>query len=231
MTDISTWNRYYKLNQSGNPHSSNLLYTPRVNQEQTVMCMHYCIDPEYRTDETNTQVNEELIQWFFEREVKFLNQLSHLKTTPVVYDIDLKNRKVFIEWNKETLSQVLFTPGRNIDNEIPNWQEQIRDFLIATKENKFWKMALYPNCFYISKDGILKTIDYYSVVPYEEQFIERKIIEGIIGKHGAYRFDESTDENGYIDFKKFFEITVTKHLSMTWPNNIFADVFKEVYND
>jgi hypothetical protein len=193
--------------------------------------MHYCIDPEYRTDETNTQVNEELIQWFFDREIKFLNQLSHLKTTPAVYDIDLKNRKVFIDWNKETLSQVLFTPGRNIDNELPNWQEQIRDFLIATKENKFWKMALYPNCFYISKDGVLKTIDYYSVVPYEDQFIERKMIEGIIGKHGAYRFDASTDENGYIDFKKFFEITVTKHLSMIWPNNIFANVFNEVYND
>jgi hypothetical protein len=188
--------------------------------------MHYCIDLEYRTDD-NTQANEELIQWFFEREVKFLNQLSHLKTTPVVYDIDLKNRKVFIEWNKETLSQVLFTPGRNIDNEIPNWQEQIRDFLITAKENKFWKMALYPHCFYISKDNILKTIDHYSVVPYEERFIERKIIEGVIGKHGAYRFDDSTDKNGFIDFKKFFEITVTTHLSMTWPNTIFAEVFKE----
>jgi len=193
--------------------------------------MHYCIDTEYRTDETNTQVNEELIQWFFDREIKFLNQLSHLKTTPAVYDIDLKNRKIFTEWNKETLSQILFTPGRSIDNELPNWQEQIRDFLIATKENKFWKMALYPNCFFISKDGVLKTIDHYSVVPYEEQFIERKIIEGVIGKHGAYRFDASTDSTGYIDFKKFFEITVTKHLSMSWPNNIFANVFNEVYND
>jgi hypothetical protein len=230
MTDTSDWNYYYKLNNDGRAHSSNLLYTPTVNPEQTVMCMNYCNDTVYRSDE-DTQVNEDLIQWFFEREVKFLNQLSDLKTTPKLYDVDLKNRKIFIEWNKETLSQILFTPSRNLDNELPNWQEQIRDFLMITKENKFWKMALYPHCFYISKDSTLKTIDYYSVVPFEEQFIERKIIEGVIGKHGAYRFDASTDENGFIDFKKFFEITVTKHLSMTWPNNIFAEVFQEVFHD
>ena len=230
MIDTSNWQYYHKLNNDGRTHSSNLLYTPRINPEQTVMCMHYCHDSEYRQDE-DTQVNDELIQWFFEREVKFLNRFYHLKTTPQLYDIDFKNRKVFIEWNKETLSQILFTPGRNLDEELPNWQEQIRNFLISTKENKFWKMALYPHCFYISKDKMLKTIDYYSVVPYEEQFIERKIIEGVIGKHGAYRFDASTDDTGYIDFKKFFEITVTRHLSITWPNNIFARVFEEVYND
>jgi hypothetical protein len=125
----------------------------------------------------------------------------------------------------------LFTPGRILDNELPDWQEQIKSFLVATKENNFWKMALYPHCFYISKNGKLKTIDMYSVVPYEERYIERKIIEGVIGKHGAYRFDQSTDDNGYIDFKKFFEITVTKHLSMTWPYYIFRDAFEEIYND
>lgn len=192
------------------------------------MCMHYVADTVYRKE---APINEDLLQWFFDREVKFLNELSHLKATPTVYDVDLKNRKVFIEWNKETLSQVLFTDGRNLDEEFPEWKEQIREFLIATKENNFYKMAMYPHCFFKSKDNVLKTIDYYSVVPYSERFIERKVIEGIIGKDGAYRFDESTDDNGYIDFKKFFEITVTRHLNMFWPNSPFGDIFREVYND
>jgi hypothetical protein len=136
-----------------------------------------------------------------------------------------------MEWNKETLSQILFTPDRNLDKELPDWKEQMKQFFISTKANNFWKLSLYPNCFYISKEGILKTIDNYAVVPYEEQFIERKIIEGVIGKHGAYRFDESTDANGYIDFKKFFEITATRHLSQAWPSNIFSEVFKELYKN
>jgi len=230
MIDTSSWNYYYKLTPTGTANSSNLLYSPKINPEQTVMCMHYCIDPAYRR-EGQEVTDEDLIQWFFDREVKFLNRLSHLKTTPKVYDVDLNNRKVFIEWNKETLSQILFTPGRNLNEELPDWEKQIKDFFVSTKENKFWKMALYPHCFYISKDQTLKTIDHYSVVPYEEQFIERKIIEGVIGKHGAYRFDESTDANGYIDFKKFFEITATRHLSQAWPSNIFSEVFKELYKN
>ena len=48
MTDISNWGYYHKLNPNGTPYPSNLLYTPRVNPEQTVMCAHYCIDPAYR---------------------------------------------------------------------------------------------------------------------------------------------------------------------------------------
>lgn len=229
MTDTTNWGYYHKLDTDGTPTSSNLLYVPKVNPEQNVMCMHYCTDRSYRND--GDIINEDLLQWFFEREVKFLNKLSTLKTSPTVYDVDLVNRKVFIEWNKETLSQIVFDKTRNLDEELPDWKIQIKDFLISTKENEFYKMALYPHCFYISKDKVLKTIDYYSVVPYEERFIERKVIEGIIGKDGAYRFDESTDTAGYIDFKKFFEITVTRHLSMYWPNTVFADIFKEIYNN
>ena len=229
VTDTSDWAYYYKLTASKVLNTSNMLYSPRVNPEQTVMCMHYSADAEYRKNEK--PIDDYLLQWFFEREVKFLKELSHLKTTPAVYDIDLKNRKIFIEWNKETLSQVLFTDERNLDEEFDGWQNQIRDFLIATKEHKFYKMAMYPHCFFKSKDGVLKTIDYYSVVPYSERFIERKVIEGIIGKDGAYRFDESTDSNGYLDFKTFFEITVTRHLDIYWPNSPFGDIFKEIYHD
>jgi hypothetical protein len=231
MTDTSSWSYYHKLNDTGTPWPSNMLYTPRINPEQSVMCAHYCIDLEYRPTDT-TAVPEDLIDWFFSRDVKFLNQLSHLKTTPAVYDVDTVNRKIFMEWNKETFSQVLFTPGRDLDEEVPDWKKQMKDFFISSKAHNFWKLSLYPNCFFVSKDGQLKAIDNYAVVPYEERFIKRELIEGIIGKNGAYRFDHSTDENGFIDFKKFFEITVTKHLvAKSWGNTVFSDIFNEVYKD
>lgn len=228
MTDITGWSYYYKLNDKGNPNDSNMLYSPKVNPEQNVMCMHYCVDTVYRKG--GTIINEDLLQWFFEREVKFLTELSNLKTTPAIYDVDRANRKVFIEWNKETFSQIVFGNNRNLDHEYPDWQQQIKDFLIATKENNFYKMAMYPHCFFMTKDNVLKTIDYYSVVPYSERFIERKTIEGIIGPEGAYRFDESTDNTGLIDFEKFFKITLTRHLKTYWPNSPFPDFFKEIYN-
>jgi len=180
------------------------------------------------------------------REIALLKELQHpniVRLFDVVHtekrltlvfellDLDLKNKKIFVEWNPTTLNRILFKDKQNLNDICPSWKIQIFQILKDITDNGCYKMALYPHCFYISKNNVLKTIDHYSVVPFEEQFIERKIIEGVIGKHGAYRFDASTDSNGYIDFKKFFEITVTKHLSMTWPNDIFASVFKEIYND
>ncbi len=229
MIDTTSWEYYYKLTPDGYPTDSNLLYSPKVNPEGNVMCMHYCIDNEYRKNGPIT--DKGLIQWFFEREVKFISELSYLKSTPKVYEVDLANRKIFIEWNKETVSQIVFNKNRNLDEELPDWKDQIREFLIASKQHNFYKMALYPHCFYIGKDSVLKTIDYYSVIPYSERFIERKIIEGVIGKDGAYRFDESTDSAGYIDFKKFFEITATTHLTRYWPNSPFNEIFKEIYQN
>ena len=227
MTDTNNWDYYYKMTQGGILNTSNMLYTPRVNKEQNIMCMHYSFDKEYRKNDN--PINDNLLDWFFHREVKFLTELSDLKTTPTVYEIDLKERKIFIEWNKETLSQILYS-GRSLDTELPDWKYQIKDFLVTAKQREFYKMALYPHCFFIDKNRTLKTIDYYSVVPYTERYIDRSIIEGIIGKDGAYRFDESTT-NGTIDFKQFFEITVTRHLAIYWPDSPFMDIFKEVYND
>jgi hypothetical protein len=229
MTDTSNWEYYYKLTQDGYPTDSNMLYTPKMNPEKNILCMHYCVDQDYRKN--GTVLEEDLIQWFFDREVRFLNELSHFKTTPSVVDVDLANRKIFIEWNKETLSQVVFDKSRNLDEELPDWKDQIKDFLLATKANSIYKMSLYPHCFFIDKNKVLKTIDYYAVVPYTDRFIERRIIEGVIGKHGAYRFDESTNNHGYVDFKQFFEITLTKHLELYWPSSPFGDLFKELYGN
>jgi hypothetical protein len=226
--DNTNWQYYYKLKPDGTSSISNLLYTPTVNSEGTIMCMHYCCDSNYRKYES--PISEDVITWFFNREVKFLKELAHLDSTPQVYEIDIVNRKIFIEWNKETLSQIIFNPDRNLDQEVPHWKEQVAKILKDIKSEDCWKMSLYPHCFYVSKDNKLKTIDYYSVIPFSEQFVERKLIEEIIGREGAYRFDESTD-NGYIDFKKFFEITITRHLTGYWTATSFAEIFKEVYND
>lgn len=226
MTDISNWNYYYKLSLNKHPCDSNMLYSPKVNPEGNIMCMDYRQDPVYRP---NVEfINSELIDWFYQREIRFIQELSDLDSTPKIFEIDEKNNRIFIEWNKETLSQIVFDDNRNLDEELPTWQKQIYKILENLKLKSYYKLALYPHCFYVSKDGKLKTIDYYSVVPMNERFIERNIIESIIGKGGAYRFDQST-KDGIIDFKKFFEITVRKHLVDYWPNSPFSNFFEEIY--
>ena len=226
--DNINWKYYRKISQ-GQEVESNLIYTPTVNPEGTVMCMHYCIDTEYRNN-TPSALTPELVEWFFEREVKFLVELQHLNCTPEVYEIDHKNKKIFIEWNNETLSQIVNDPNRSIDNEIPNWKNQLKEIFKDFHDAEHYKLSLYPHCFFIGKNDQIKTIDYYAVVPHDQPFIERKIIEGIIGPDGAYRFDSSTND-GLLDFKKFHEITVNTHLDNYWDSNSFKEVYKDQYND
>jgi hypothetical protein len=227
IINTDDWRYYYKLTQHSILAESNLLYTPTISPDGSMMCMHYCIDKTYRSN-TPDSLAEELVDWFFRREVRFLKEFAHFDFTPTIYEIDLISRKIIIEWNTETLSQIVFNPDRSLDRELPDWQEQIKNILINTKKFEHYKMSLYPHCFFISKEGKLKTIDYYAVVPYNERFIERHIIEGVIGSQGAYRFDESTD-NGRLDFKKFFEITLTQHLKNYWPTSLFSELFEEIY--
>jgi hypothetical protein len=217
--NTDNWQYYHKLNFNGDAVESNLLYTPTISPKGDIMCMHFCIDKKYRSN-TPDSLTQDLVDWFFDREIRFLNSLSHLKCTPTLYDVDEKNKKLFIEFNKETLSQILFDKKRNIDEEIPDWEEQIFNIIEEFTEAEHYKLSLYPHCFFLSRDNKIKTIDYYPVIPYSEPFIERKIIEGVIGRGGAYRFDEST-KDGYIDFRKFYDITITRHLDQYWPRNPF----------
>ena len=227
MINTDNWEYYFKLTQQQRLVESNLLYTPTVSPDGSMMCMHYCIDKKYRSN-TPTELTDELVDWFFHREVRFLKEIEQFDFTPIVYEIDLVNKKIIIEWNNETLSQIVFNPDRSLDQELPNWREQIKSMLLDTKKFEHYKMSLYPHCFFISKEGKLKTIDYYAVVPYNERFIERKIIEGVIGPQGAYRFNNAT-EAGQLDFKKFFEITLTQHLVNYWPQSPFTKLFEEIH--
>ena len=221
--------KYYRKLAFDQEVESNLLYTPTVNHEETIMCMHYCIDRNYRNN-TPDSLSNELIEWFFEREVKFLVDLQYLKCTPKVYDIDYDNKKIFIEWNKETLSQIVSDSNRSIDIELPNWKEQLRAVYKEIHDAGYYKLTLYPHCFFVDKNKQIKTIDYYAVVPHSDRYIERKVIEGIIGVDSGTRFDNSTD-GGLLDFKKFHEITVTKHINTYWSPNPFKEAYKEIYND
>ena len=216
---------YYKTNSNGDQMAANMLYSPIMVSDET-LCMHFCKDPNYRSV---NEVSEEVITFFFQRELLFLRELNYFNFTPKIIDVNNSERKIYIEWNKETLSQIVNDPNRSIDDEIPDWKEQLHTIVKELNDAGYYKMALYPHCFFV-KDGIIKTMDYYSIISKEERYLDRNLLEGFIGKEGAYRFNESTVD-GKIDFKKFFNITMTKHLENYWPDNPFPVWYNELYND
>jgi hypothetical protein len=178
----------------------------------------------------NKRLTADLVNFFFEREVKYLTAFQGRPWVPKLIDVDLTNRKIFIEWNRETLNTIIFTKGRDLSKECPTWKEQIFEILKDVLDSGYYKMALYPHCFFIDANRRIKSFDFYSVIERDNPFIERRLIEGMIGNHSTDRFNLSTD-NGVINFETFFKITLTSHLKNSWPDNPFPDYYKRLIND
>jgi hypothetical protein len=87
-------------------------------------------------------------------------------------------------------------------------------------------MALYPHCFYVDR-GIIKTFDFYSCLSISQRYLERSMLEGIIGKDSSERFDHAA-VGDKIDFKVFFENTLTNQLSRTWLINPWPSFYTKL---
>ncbi len=224
---MSDWSYCYKI-KDGEKETTNLLYTPMKNNIGDTLCMKWDLSEPYQTNES---LDEELIDFFFEREVKYINIFKDKPWTPEIKKIDLESKHVFLEWNNESINAIINDPTRNLDNECPTWKEQIFKILQDIDDMGYYKLALYPHCFFINKNGIIKTIDFYSVIEKSNPFIERKLIQGMIGKDSTGRFDQATNI-GVINFKTFFEITMLNHLGKTWiTDNPFPEFYRRLNND
>lgn len=221
------WHYWYKIFED-RPRTTNMLYTPLVNDSGDTLCMKW--DPNEPYQEGNTGLTEELIDFFFNREVKYLRLFQGKPWAPTVKKIDLDTRQIFIEWNKETLNTVLFTPGRDLDKECPDWKEQLYCILKDILDLGYYKMALYPHCFFIDTNRRIKTIDFYSFIERDNPYIEKRIIQGMIGDDSNGRFNQSTND-GVVNFETFFKITLKDHLKNNWPDNPFPDYYKRLFHD
>jgi hypothetical protein len=143
--------------------------------------------------------------------------------------IDIDKKKIYIEWNKETLNTLLFVHNTPVDAVCPDWKDQLRTILKDLRDDGYYKMALYPHCFFLDKNNKLKTFDFYGCVEIADPFIQRSQIEGIIGNESGGRFDTAT-KDGVIDFSVFFKNTLLTHLANTWPDNPFPELYKELYD-
>jgi hypothetical protein len=203
-----------------------MLYTPLINKEGNVMCMHWDINSPYQ--KYNTKLNSQLIDFFFEREIKFLNVFKEKSWAPEIYEIDTFNKKIFIEWNKETVNDIAYGENRNLDKEFPNWQEQLYNILEDIVKSGNYKMALYTHCFFFDKYKKLKTFDFYSCIGIKERYLEKKQIEGMLGNDSSLRFNEATT-NGLIDFEIFFKRTLSTHLK--WPGDPLPSFYRKIFNE
>ncbi len=196
---------------------TNLLYSPTVSPDNDILCMDWNQNFYYH----KSPRSQEILDWFFDREITNLKFFQDYDWCPEILDIDLSNKKIFIEFNGTLLNHLIFKED-SLDRKCEDWQRQIRNIINDLDNSNFYKVALYPHCFYLSSKGIVKTIDYYSCISKDERYFPLSMIQPIIGENSEERFKQATVDDK-IDGKLLYDYTIKKHLDTVWPINPFKD--------
>lgn len=220
------WNYLYKFSEMG-LCTTNMLYTPKINPEKNMMCMIWDETESYQ--QHNHNLTTELIQFFFEREIRYFNLFQNYSWCPTIIDIDMSSKKIFLEWNDNTLNKILFNEN-NLDEQCSNWKVQLFDILKDIKEKGYYKLSLYPHCFYLGKDSKIKTFDFYPCIEITNPYISRSSISGMIGPLSAARFDRA-EVGDLINFEIFLKDTLLNHLHTYWPDNPFPMYYERLFKN
>lgn len=228
MIDNTEWKYIYKIYDDGNIVPTNVLYVPSMNSLKDKMCMHFDRNAEYYMPRSCVSRTEEMMEYFFRRELKYISMMQGQSFCPRLYDIDEKHRKILIEWNKESLNPVVYTPGRSLDDISPHWEKDLYSVIKSIYDLGYYKLALYPHCFFYDKNLQLKTFDYYSLVDRSNPYILKEIVDPIIGEDSHTRYIE-VNRGDYYDFELFFKNTLKNWLK--WPNDATHKIYKKMFDD
>lgn len=228
MIDNTGWEYIRKYADKGDRFelsSTNVLYTPTVNPERTMMCMHFIVDTNYMIGSCVPRT-EEMLQFWFERELSYLEIFQGRSWCPDIYDVDELNRKILIEFNNESLNFPIYTEGRSLDNEFPNWKKDLFCIINEVYQSGYYKSSIYPHCFFYTNDGEMKMLDYYATIPVNDSLIHKSIIEPIIGVDSENRFIEVKDGD-YYEMKNHFKNSLKTWIK--WPGDPLPQFYDEIF--
>jgi hypothetical protein len=202
-----------------------MLYTPLVNPERNIFCQHWDHKNDYQTKHgLREEFTEELIDFFFQRELTHLKIFENKSWAPTILDIDARNKKIFFKWPGETCNNIIYTQ-RNLQDYCDTWKTQLENIIIDIFDTGYYKLSLYPHCHFID-DGILKTFDFYGCVSRSHPYIEIDKIKGMIGPNSQERFDEAVTNN-IVNLNILFKRALQKYI--VWPDNVLQDLYQKLF--
>jgi len=224
--NLNNWSPYYKIDPAElRLVRSNMLYTPLVNPEGNIFCMNWDYKHEYQLKHGPRENFKDLIEFFFNKEVENLTVFKEQRWAPNIIDIDLTTRRIFFEWNNETCNNIVYS-DRSLQEEYPNWQDQLSTIICDIDKLGYYKPSLYPHCFYFDSKKIMHTFDFYACIPKSNPFVKFELIKGMIGPNSMDRFNEvlvGDEVNVEILFKRALEHYIK------WPNDALLKIYYKLY--
>lgn len=155
------FNYYYNNVPGDGLCRNNLIYTSLISEDQRTFCQWYHNDSEYHKGK-NEVVDPSLMDDKWNREVKYLTLMSKKfpESVPVIKDIDVINKKIYLEIDGVDFWQEHFDKNCTYDQVLPVWQDQMIEIFQQHKSIGLWKYSLHPSSYFIV-DGKLKSINYF----------------------------------------------------------------------
>jgi hypothetical protein len=221
----------YKINPDNNSLiETNLIYTPLIDGKRLRMCFDHTAsyqttDLEYWLPE-RPHYTEEMVRFFFDRELKYLTQFKNYAWAPQNIVIDDAMQTIEFDFPGTTCNQIVYTDAK-MEDSCPNWQDQMFTIIKDIISAGYYKTSLYPHCYYID-NGILRTFDFYGCVERSDPFVELKHIKGMIGETSGPRFAAAVS-NDVLNIEILFKDALKTWIK--WPGDPLPTFYKKLFND
>lgn len=152
---------YYNIMPNGELWRNNLIYTSLISQDKKTFVQWYHNDTDYHKGQ-NQVVDPDLMEEKWLREVNYITQMrnSFPDLVPKILNIDLAQRKLYLEIDGPDFWQRAGTTKQDYDSVVPDWREQMMYIFWAHKVLGIYKYSLHPSSYFVV-DGKLKSINYF----------------------------------------------------------------------
>jgi hypothetical protein len=226
--DLTNWTPYLKLDTYGTKCMAQQTYEPLISPDRKVFCKNYSFPNKYQFMETEDRplYTQEVVDWFFNNEIKWLNFFKDTEYSPEVIDIDTVNKKIFIKWYTYSCNEIMYS-GRKWPKD--EWKLKIKNIILDQYNKGVYKLTMYPHCHYIDDNNNMRAIDWYGCVPINDPYIEEKYMQGIIHDTAKFRLDETGNAiSGKLNLEAMFKRSLGTHV--LWGDENMSYIYGEIFN-
>lgn len=220
------WYPYLKSNPDGSPAMAQQTYEPLISSDGAVFCKNYNWDNAYqRMYEERPLYTPEVVEWFFQNELQYLEYFKYKSYAPEILDIDVNNKKIYLKWYEKSCNQIIYS-GESWPEQ--DWLTQIKSIMLDQYNEGIYKLTMYPHCHYIDSTGNMRAIDWYGCVPVNNPVITEQNMKGIIHETAQFRLDETGPAvDGLLNLEIMFKQGLAEYV--TWGDHKMISVYKELF--
>lgn len=222
MYNTSDWQPFFKFGDDGRLCLAQQTYEPLISSDRKTFCANYDWQNKYqRTYEARELYTADVCEWFFENEVYHLLKFKDKSYTPVVLDIDQKNKKIYFEWNGYTFNEMLH------NKQSVEWKEQLKYIMLDLYNAGTYKLTMYPHCHFLDANGTMKTVDWYGCVPIKSPTIETKYMDAIVHETARFRLDETERTDTHYNLELMYKKSMRDHVR--WGEESLGYIYDEIH--